>query len=30
MSHPLLVERQASAKEIARMFLHGVAQEHPC
>ena len=25
MSHPLLVERPASPKEIARMFLHGVA-----
>ncbi|MFL6206462.1 MAG: TetR/AcrR family transcriptional regulator [Acidimicrobiales bacterium] len=27
MSHPLLVERPASPKEIARMFLHGVAKD---
>ena len=30
MSHPLLVERPASPKEIARMFLHGVAKESRC
>jgi hypothetical protein len=30
MSHPLLVERPASPKEIARLFLHGVAEDHAC
>jgi AcrR family transcriptional regulator len=30
MSHPLLVERAASPKEIARLFLHGVAKERSC
>jgi len=30
MSHPLLVERPASPKEIARMFLHGVAKGSSC
>jgi AcrR family transcriptional regulator len=30
MSHPLLVERAASPKEIARMFLHGVAKGASC
>jgi AcrR family transcriptional regulator len=30
MSHPLLVERPASPKEIARLFLHGVAKERSC
>jgi AcrR family transcriptional regulator len=30
MSHPLLVERPAPPKEIARLFLHGAAKEHGC
>jgi hypothetical protein len=30
MSHPLLVERPASPKEIARFFLHGVAKDPRC
>ena len=30
MSHPLLVERPASPKEIARLFLNGVAEERSC
>jgi AcrR family transcriptional regulator len=30
MSHPLLVERAASPKEIARMFLHGVSKGASC
>jgi AcrR family transcriptional regulator len=30
MSHPLLVERPATPKEITRMFLHGVAKDPSC
>ena len=30
MSHPLLVERPATPREIARLFLHGVAKEASC
>ena len=30
MSHPLLVEQPATPREIARLFLHGVAKEASC
>ena len=30
MSHPLLVEQPATPKEIARLFLHGVAKGASC
>ena len=30
MSHPLMVERPASPREIARTFLHGVSTGTPC
>jgi len=30
MSHPLLVERPATPREIARLFLNGVAQDSSC
>jgi AcrR family transcriptional regulator len=30
MSHPLLVERPATPREIARLFLHGVAKGSSC
>jgi AcrR family transcriptional regulator len=30
MSHPLLVERPATPREIARLFLHGIAKDASC